>query len=162
MSGSVERVGWIGHGDMPCLVPLLLIVAMKDAHEAVNERFEVGVAAQPFDFIVDLLGELSARLPRVLHRAELVQQLDAVPFQVEIERALLENVNDPCVGVARVHGVQNGKGEFAFGEILAEGLVRRVLLRGEIAVVVADLEEQREQLAETIEAVLVTDLRWGE
>lgn len=61
---------------------------------------------------------------------------------------LLEDVDELEVGRVGTNAVDDGEGEFAFGEVFAEAFVFGVFGAGEVHVVIADLEKESDGVDE--------------
>mmetsp|Transcript_19100 Transcript_19100/g.53052 ORF Transcript_19100/g.53052 Transcript_19100/m.53052 type:complete len:266 (-) Transcript_19100:199-996(-) len=112
--------------------------------QKVHQLHQGFVASQHLNLFHDLRLEDAAFRPRVLQAAVLDHQALGVLLDVNIFRAFLQYGKDS--GVIRVapDGVDDGKTEFALGEVLAEALRFHVLVVGEVDVVVTDLKVQCE------------------
>lgn len=72
----------------------------------------------------------------------------AALLKQQCDTLLFELTQDLPVGRVRPDAVDNGEGELALGQVLAEALAVRVLVALEVHVVVADLEVDRDQVRE--------------
>lgn len=89
----------------------------------------------PAQLVDDFFGVVEAAL--ALH------VLERVALDLFVGRLLLQDVDEDLVAGVGADGVDDWEGEFAFGQVFAQPFERRVARgRGEIEVVVEDLEEQ--------------------
>lgn len=87
-------------------------------------------------------------LASVLEAAGALHVRDGVALHLHIRRLLLEDVDELQVGRVGADAVDDGKRKLALGQVLAHALVVRVLARGEVHVVVADLEDEADEVDE--------------
>lgn len=105
-------------------------------------------------------------LPTILKTSRALHIRHGIPLHLLIIRLLLQNIQEHHILRLGADAVDDGEGEFALSEILAEAFVLRVFWRREILVVVADLEDYADEVDEGYAVSVVGEMllacnSWG-
>lgn len=140
-SGAVA-VAWLSTG-LCCGLSLVVHLA-----EVFDKAFQLRVSPKLPDEAVGLHFQVPQSLTGVGKRAYLLQVVHTVSFDVHVLCALPQDVLHLGALRTRPYGMNGGKRELALGQVLTEALILAVLMRAEVGVVVADLEEEAQRVQE--------------
>lgn len=121
---------------------------MMHLAEVFNKAFQLRVPPKLPDEAVALYLQVPQSLTGVSERANLLQVVHTVSFDVHVLRALPQDVLHLGALWTRPYGVNGGEREFALSQVLAEALVLAVLTRAQVGVVIADLEKEAQGVQE--------------